>query len=81
MLDCCSWGLLCAAAPHRLPAAASVWLPLPTPCSDYCEGLHDTLDLVVVGAWHGNGRKAVRALMGVGQQADSAPRGAAALLS
>ena len=27
-------------------------------CSDYCEGLHDTLDLVVIGAWWGNGRKA-----------------------
>ena len=26
-------------------------------CRDYCEGLHDTLDLVVIGAWHGNGRK------------------------
>ncbi|MCO5599554.1 hypothetical protein L7F22_053660 [Adiantum nelumboides] len=25
---------------------------------DYIEGLHDTLDLVPVGAWHGNGRKA-----------------------
>lgn len=25
---------------------------------DYCEGLHDTLDLVVMGAWYGNGRKA-----------------------
>lgn len=24
---------------------------------DYCEGLHDTLDLVVIGAWHGSGRK------------------------
>lgn len=25
---------------------------------DYVVGLHDTLDLVVIGAWHGNGRKA-----------------------
>ncbi|KAH7373790.1 hypothetical protein KP509_17G075000 [Ceratopteris richardii] len=25
---------------------------------DYVEGLHDTLDLVPIGAWHGNGRKA-----------------------
>jgi DNA ligase 1 len=25
---------------------------------DYCEGLHDTLDLVPIGAWWGNGRKA-----------------------
>ncbi|KAI5056524.1 hypothetical protein GOP47_0028342 [Adiantum capillus-veneris] len=25
---------------------------------DYIEGLHDTLDLVPIGAWHGNGRKA-----------------------
>lgn len=24
---------------------------------DYCEGLHDTLDLVPIGAWYGNGRK------------------------
>ena len=24
---------------------------------DYCEGLHDTLDLVVIGAWYGQGRK------------------------
>ena len=24
---------------------------------DYIEGLHDTLDLVPIGAWHGNGRK------------------------
>ena len=25
---------------------------------DYCDALHDTLDLVVIGAWHGSGRKA-----------------------
>ena len=25
---------------------------------DYVEGLHDTLDLVPIGAWCGNGRKA-----------------------
>lgn len=25
---------------------------------DYCEGLHDTVDLVPIGAWYGNGRKA-----------------------
>ncbi|GLJ09471.1 hypothetical protein SUGI_0110240 [Cryptomeria japonica] len=25
---------------------------------DYVEGLHETLDLVPIGAWHGNGRKA-----------------------
>lgn len=24
---------------------------------DYCEGLRDSLDLVPIGAWHGNGRK------------------------
>ena len=24
---------------------------------DYCEGLRDSLDLVVIGAWHGQGRK------------------------
>ncbi|GFH08533.1 DNA ligase, partial [Haematococcus lacustris] len=26
--------------------------------ADYCEGLRDSLDLVVIGAWHGSGRKA-----------------------
>ena len=26
-------------------------------CRDYCEGLRDSLDLVPIGAWHGNGRK------------------------
>lgn len=25
---------------------------------DYVEGLGDSLDLVPIGAWHGNGRKA-----------------------
>ena len=25
---------------------------------DYCEGLRDSLDLVPIGAWYGNGRKA-----------------------
>lgn len=25
--------------------------------SDYCEELRDSLDLVPIGAWHGNGRK------------------------
>jgi DNA ligase-1 len=25
---------------------------------DYVEGLYDSLDLVPIGAWHGNGRKA-----------------------
>lgn len=25
---------------------------------DYVEGLSDSLDLVPIGAWHGNGRKA-----------------------
>lgn len=25
---------------------------------DYVEGLNDSLDLVPIGAWHGNGRKA-----------------------
>lgn len=27
------------------------------PIRDYCEGLRDSLDLVPIGAWHGNGRK------------------------
>jgi DNA ligase-1 len=35
--------------------SAYVWLCC---CRDYCEGLHDTLDLAVIGAWYGNGRKA-----------------------
>ena len=26
-------------------------------CRDYCEGLRDSLDLVPIAAWHGNGRK------------------------
>lgn len=26
-------------------------------CRDYCEGLRDSLDLVVIGAWQGQGRK------------------------
>lgn len=37
-------------------------LPYPNPCPaarrDYCEELRDSLDLVVIGAWYGNGRKA-----------------------
>ncbi|KAF9244950.1 hypothetical protein BU15DRAFT_85785 [Melanogaster broomeanus] len=45
----------------RLPATyepdkrTSAWLKLK---KDYVHGLGDTLDLVPVGAWHGNGRKA-----------------------
>lgn len=27
-------------------------------CRDYCIGLHDTVDVVPIGAWHGSGRKA-----------------------
>ena len=27
-------------------------------CRDYCEGLRDSLDLVPIGGWYGNGRKA-----------------------
>jgi hypothetical protein len=30
----------------------------PTARRDYCEELRDSLDLVVIGAWYGNGRKA-----------------------
>ncbi len=34
---------------------------LNAPCKkikkDYCEGLCDSLDLVPIGAWYGNGRK------------------------
>lgn len=28
------------------------------PCSDYCEGLRESPDLVPIGGWHGSGRKA-----------------------
>lgn len=43
--------LLLHAAPHH----TAPYLPYRR---DYVVGLHDTLDLVVIGAWHGNGRKA-----------------------
>ncbi len=33
---------------------------LPQVKKDYCEGLRDSLDLVPIGAWHGNGRKVGR---------------------
>jgi DNA ligase-1 len=33
----------------------SAWLKLK---KDYMEGIGDSLDLIPVGAWHGNGRKA-----------------------
>ncbi len=32
-------------------------LPFPLGCRDYVEGMHETLDLVPIGAWYGNGRK------------------------
>lgn len=32
-------------------------LPAVLPHRDYCEGLRDSLDLVVIGAWYGQGRK------------------------
>ena len=34
---------------------SSAWLKLK---KDYVSGLGDSLDLVPIGAWHGNGRKA-----------------------
>ncbi|KAI0254003.1 ATP-dependent DNA ligase [Lactifluus subvellereus] len=46
---------------HPLPATyepdkrTSAWLKLK---KDYVKGLGDTLDVVPIGAWHGNGRKA-----------------------
>lgn len=34
---------------------SNYWIKLK---KDYCDGLHDTIDVVPIGAWHGNGRKA-----------------------
>jgi DNA ligase-1 len=34
---------------------SNFWIKLK---KDYCDGLHDTIDVVPIGAWHGNGRKA-----------------------
>jgi len=34
---------------------SSAWLKLK---KDYMDGMGDSLDLIPVGAWHGNGRKA-----------------------
>ncbi|KAL4435464.1 hypothetical protein ABPG77_006226 [Micractinium sp. CCAP 211/92] len=42
------------AGPYEPSKRSDHWLKLKR---DYCEGLHDTLDLVVIGAWWGNGRK------------------------
>ncbi|KAL4419767.1 hypothetical protein ABPG75_006865 [Micractinium tetrahymenae] len=42
------------AGPYEPSRRSDHWLKLKR---DYCEGLHDTLDLVVIGAWWGNGRK------------------------
>lgn len=43
--------LMCAYSDKR----TSAWLKLK---KDYVTGLGDSLDLVPIGAWHGNGRKA-----------------------
>ena len=40
---------------YLLDKRTSAWLKLK---KDYVIGLGDSLDLVPVGAWHGNGRKA-----------------------
>eukprot|EP00892_Ulva_mutabilis_P010605 jgi/Ulvmu1/7917/UM004_0149.1 len=42
----------CAYQPSK---RSDSWLKLK---KDYCEGLRDSLDLVPIGAWYGNGRKA-----------------------
>lgn len=42
---------MCAYSDKR----TSAWLKLK---KDYVTGLGDSLDLVPIGAWHGNGRKA-----------------------
>lgn len=42
------------AGPYEPSRRSDHWVKLKR---DYCEGLHDTLDLVVIGAWWGNGRK------------------------
>jgi hypothetical protein len=55
-----SWRCTCSLRPISRavfqPLARLPWCCLPT--RDYCEGLRDSLDLVPIGAWHGNGRKA-----------------------
>lgn len=43
------------AAKYEPSRRSDHWIKLK---KDYCSGLHDTLDLVVIGAWHGSGRKA-----------------------
>lgn len=35
----------------------SNWVKITLTRRDYCEGLRDSLDLVPIGAWWGNGRK------------------------
>ncbi|KAJ7530648.1 hypothetical protein O6H91_14G012600 [Diphasiastrum complanatum] len=40
---------------YRASKRSDSWLKIKR---DYVEGLHDTLDLVPIGAWNGNGRKA-----------------------
>ena len=51
---------------RQMPTVAAVFKPQQTAacglwqtsCRDYCEGLRDSLDLVPIGGWYGNGRKA-----------------------
>ncbi|KAJ7530863.1 hypothetical protein O6H91_14G022300 [Diphasiastrum complanatum] len=40
---------------YRASKRSDSWLKIKR---DYVEGLHDTLDLVLIGAWNGNWRKA-----------------------
>jgi ATP-dependent DNA ligase len=53
-LVCCQLLLKSQQKPYQA-AACALW---GMPRRDYCEGLRDSLDLVPIGGWYGNGRKA-----------------------